>query len=377
MKAFAPNEYPTLGVEEEFQLIEPDTGEMTPKVDAVIAAMAPEFRERLCHELFLSVVESRTDVAENVDELVDDVIEGRRRLDAACRNVGTRLVAAGSHPFSRWQDQKYVLSDHYQWVRDHCGTVSHRLLSFGLHIHVGVRSDAAALYVMREMRPWLYPLLAMSANSPFYEGLATGLMSVRTHLFNGMPRTKFPPRFETFQQLEEHYAKLLAAGDVSRPGDLWWSIRPQPPLGTVEIRVMDLPTDAYRIGALAAVYQAAVATYQDAFGAAEPLTAAGACEEYLLQNRWQCMRRGLAATLIDPIGGEIVPVRDFLRRLLDLCQPKAEQLGSSAYLEFARQICEAGNEAERQIALCERLGGDLRELELELARRTIAFDRPF
>ena len=255
--------------------------------------------------------------------------------------------------------------------------MSHRLLSFGLHVHVGVRSAAAALYVMREMRPWLYPLLALSANSPFYEGLATGLMSMRTHLFNGMPRTRFPPRFETWRQLEEHYAKLLAAGDVTRPGDLWWSIRPQPPLGTVEIRVMDLPTDVYRIGALAGVYQAAVATYQDAFGAGEPLTAADACEDYLRQNRWQCMRQGLAATLIDPIGGEIVPVRDYLGRLLDLCEPKAEQLGSSKYLDFARRICETGNEAERQIALSERFGGDLRALELELARRTIAFESPF
>lgn len=377
MKAFVPNEHPTLGVEEELHLIDPQTGEMTPKVDEVIAAMAPDFRERLCHELFLSVAESRTGVAHSVDELVADVIAGRRRLDAACRKVGARPVAAGSHPFSRWQDQQYVLSDHYLWVRDNCGTVSHRLLSFGLHVHVGVRSAAAALYVMREMRPWLYPLLALSANSPFYEGLATGLMSVRTHLFNGMPRTRFPPRFETWQQLEEHYAKLLAAGDVAHPGDLWWSLRPQPPLGTVEIRVMDLPTDAFRIGALAAVYQAAVATYQDAFGAGEPLTGAAACEEYLRQNRWQAMRQGLAATLIDPIGGEIVPMRDYLRRLLDLCAPKAELLGSSEYLEFARRILETGSEAEEQIALCERFGGDLRQLELELARRTIAFDRPF
>jgi len=375
MKAFVGNEHPTLGVEEEFHLIDAATGRLTGRADDVMAGLDDDLSRRACHELFLSVLESRSGVAGTVGQLVDDVMDARHSLGACCEGLGLKLVAAGTHPFSDPNDQVFVDSDHYRWVRDNHGIAARRMLGFGLHVHVGLVSAESALYVMDQMRRWAYPLLALSANSPIFEGVRTGLASTRTFLFNGMPRTRLPPVFETFGELEDHYEKLLAAGDVTRPGDLWWNIRPQPPLGTLEIRSMDLPTDVYRLGALAAVYQGAAATYQDEFLAGRLRPALR--PEYLAQNRWRAMRDGLDAEVVEPETGQVLGMREYVTRLLDFAAAKADQLGGGEYLEFARAMLTAGSEAELQIALSDELGGDLRALELELARRTVAFTRPF
>ena len=369
MRPFASNAYPTIGVEEEFHLIDPTTAELSPAVDDVMAALDESLRPRICRELFTCVIEANSLPARTVGELVADVEATRRRIAAACEAAGVLLVAAGTHPFSDWREQRFVDSEHYLWVRDGFGAAARRMLGFGLHIHVGLRGPDEALYVMHEMRRWTYPLLALGANSPYLDGEDAGFASARTHVFNAMPRTLLPPDFADFGQLEDVYAKLVASGDIMRPGDLWWALRPQPPLGTLEIRSIDLPTDTRRIGALAAVYQAAAAGYQDRFAAGAPRSVLN--DEYLGQNRWRAMRDGLGATIIEPETGEIVTMVDQLSRLLDLAETKADQLGGAEYLAFARQMLVEGTEADAQRALFARLNGDLRKLELDTARRTV------
>lgn len=193
MKPFKGNDFPTLGVEEEFHLIDPSTADLAPMVNEVMARLQGELREQVCYELLLCVLENRTGVYTTVDELVKAICKGRSQLAETCDNLGIALVASGSHPFGQWRTMPFVDNEHYQWVRNNCGYVAHRLLAFGLHIHVGVAHEDAALYIMNEMRRWAYPLLALSANSPYYEGLETGLMSTRMHLFQSMPRTRFAP----------------------------------------------------------------------------------------------------------------------------------------------------------------------------------------
>jgi len=243
------------------------------------------------------------------------------------------------------------------------------MVAFGLHVHVGMQSAESAMHTMYEMRRWMYPLLALSANSPYFEGRATGLASTRTHLFGSMPRTHMPPEFEDMDALDAFYEKLIACGDVTAPGDLWWSIRPQPPLGTVELRVLDLPTDVRRLGALAAITQAAMAMYQDEFNAGAARTELNPA--YIDQNRWKAMRHGLDGKILDPLTGEVLPVREQLERLLDSIGPKAEELGSTPHIAFARKMLEEGTEAEWQIRTYGRFGGDLRALELEIAKQTL------
>jgi carboxylate-amine ligase len=369
VRAFAGNDYPTVGVEQEFHLVDSVTGELVPCVDQVLENIDERMRDSLCYELFHSVLEYKSAVCRTIDELRDDVISARRKLAQACEQVGVRLVAAGSHPFSDWHRQKVINNEHYQWVAHECMYSAWRMIAFGLHVHVGMQSVESAMYAMYEMRRWVYPLLALSANSPYFEGRATGMASTRTILFGCMPRTLMPPEFENFAELETYYEQLLTTGDVEAPGDLWWSIRPQPPLGTVELRVLDLPTDVRRLAALAAITQAALAIYQDRFNSGtEPSRLNPA---YIQQNRWKAIRHGLDGKIIDPLTGEILEMREQVERLLDMVNPKAKELGSLSHIDFAREMLEKGTESEWQVKKCEELGGDLQALELEIAKRTI------
>ncbi|MFQ5713284.1 MAG: YbdK family carboxylate-amine ligase [Candidatus Scalinduaceae bacterium] len=369
MKPFKRNDFPTLGVEEEFHLIDPETADLTPSVNEVMARLDTEMRERVCYELFQCVLENRTGVYQTVDDLVKNIAEGRTLLAGCCKELNINLVASGSHPFADWRKQPFVDNEHYRWVRDNYVYIAHRMLAFGLHIHVGVKNAEIAIYIMNEMKRWTYPLLALSANSPYYGGSDTGLDSTRAHLFHSMPRTKFAPPFKSFSELVDYYEKLVAAGDIIRPGDLWWIIRPQPPLGTVEFRIFDLPTSVRRIGALAAIIQAAVATYQDNFIAGEPASIFHS--GYLEQNWWSAVRNGLDADIIEPETGEIISKRSQLERLLVLVTPKAKKLNAEQYLGFAKTMIEQGNEAKLQRILYKQLNGDLRALERELVQKTV------
>lgn len=369
MKPFKKNDFPTLGVEEEFHLIDPETADLTPSVNEVMAHLDTEMQKRVCYELFQCVLENRTGVYQTVDGLIKNIAEGRVLLAESCEKLNINLVASGSHPFADWRKQPFVDNEHYRWVRDNYGYIAHRMLAFGLHIHVGVKNEEIAIYVMNEMKRWTYPLLTLSANSPYYGGIDTGLDSIRAHLFHSMPRTKFAPPFKSFSELVVYYEKLLATGDITRPGDLWWIIRPQPPLGTVEFRIFDLPTSVRRIGALAAILQAAVATYQDNFIAGKPASIFH--PGYLEQNWWSAVRHGLDADMIEPETGEIIAKRSQLERLLELVTPKAKEFNTEQHLDFAKTMIEQGNEAKLQRILYKQLNGDLCALERKLVQKTV------
>jgi len=370
MKPFVSNPFPTLGIEQEFHLIAPQGADLVPRYDEVMRRLDPGLRAAMCHELFYSVMEMRSPVCRSASELEDHVRADRQSLAQACAQAGCRLVAAASHPFARWTEQTIVQSDHYRWVAQEAVYLARRLLAFGLHVHVGVRTVETAFYVMNELQQWLYPLLALSANSPFLEGRPTGLDSTRAHLFDSMPRTNLPPSLSSFGDLELLYDKLVQTGEVASPGELWWSIRPQPPLGTVEIRILDLPTDVRRIGALTALIQALVATYQDRFQAGMPRSAMK--REYLEQNHWQAMRHGLDGKVLDPSTGDVLPMRQQIERLLEFITPKAREVNSESQLVAARDILKTGNEAQWQIKRWRELDHDLIRLEHEIADRTVA-----
>lgn len=371
MIKFNGNDFPTLGVEEELHLIDADTAELSPSVNQIMSILGNEFRERVCYELLQCVLETRTGVYKTVDKLIQEIANGRKILSDNCKKINVNIVAAGSHPFSDWKKQPFVENEHYQWVRKNHGYIAHRMLAFGLHIHVGVKNEEAAIYVMNEMRRWTYPLLALSANSPYYDGVDTGLTSTRAHLFHSMPRTKFAPPFKSFSELVDFYEKLLAAGDINRPGDLWWIIRPQPPLGTVEFRIFDIPTSVRRIGAFVALMQAAVDTYQDRFFAEKPASILKS--SYLEENWWKAIKYGINTDMIEPETGEIITVREQLKRFIEICTPKANELHAQHHLDFASEMIEQGNETDLQRALHKELNGDLCALEKELARKTLDF----
>ncbi|MCF6148514.1 MAG: YbdK family carboxylate-amine ligase [Candidatus Kuenenia sp.] len=371
MENFRQNKFPTLGIEEEFHLINAETADLSPSVTDVIKCLDGEMKKRVCQELLMCVIENRTGVFTTVNDLVKSTEEGRSVLSECCGKLDLNLVASGSHPFANWRNLTFVEDDHYRWVRENYGYFTQRLLSFGLHIHVGVKNEEVAIYVMNEMYRWIYSLLAFSANSPYYDGIDTGLASARAHLFHSMPRTRVAPPFKSYAEYVSYYEKLHQLGAVTRTGDLLWIIRPQPLFGTVEFRIFDLPTSVRRIGAFVALIQAAVDTYQDSFFAGKPASTIHV--GYLEQNWWSAVRFGMNASMIEPATGEIISVRDHLKKFIDLVTPRAIKLYSKNHIDYARAMIEDGNEADQQRILFKQHEGDLQLLELEIARKTVEY----
>jgi carboxylate-amine ligase len=368
-KPFAENEYPTVGVEQEFHLVDPEDASLKPAVDDVCALLDDAVRKRTARELKNCVLEGQSRICDGMEELRESVRQVRTELSEACSRAGVMLAAGGCHPFGDWHRQPYVDDQHYGWVARETGYLTDRMLAFGLHVHVGMRSGDAALYALHEFKRWVFPLLGLSANSPYFEGKDTGLDSTRMHLFSSLPRTDLGPSAEKLSELEILFTQLHRAGDVVVPGDLWWLLRVQPPLGTVEVRVYDLPTDPERVVVLSAITQAAMATFQDRFFDGE--SRSHLVQEYLNENRWKAMRYGLDTKLIEPETGEVLETREQIRRLLELIAPKADELGSLPWIERVEELLETGNEARWQRDFVGGRDPDLKGLELEIARRSL------
>ena len=367
--AFKGNPYPTVGIEQEFHLIDPGSAELAPRVDDVVDALPAGLRKRTAHELFFSVLETQSPPFASCRELRDNLREDRRLLAQACRGAGVLLAAAASHPFGDWRKEKFIDEPHYEWVGQECGYIARRLLSYGLHVHVGMRSADAAIYVINEFRRWLFPIMALSANSPYFEGQDTGLATVRSHLMSSMPRAGMPSYFKDLNAIGTYYRKFLETGDIESPGSLWWHLRPQPPLGTAELRMLDLPTDTARCAVIAAIVQNLMAYLQDAFEAGEPVSDLDRI--YLEQNQWRAMRHGLDTKIVDPKTGEVLELREQLERLFEEMSAKAGELGNGEFLDQAREYLHQPTEARQQRDYV-AAGHSLRELELWIADRTAA-----
>ncbi len=368
--AFKGNLERTVGAEQEFHLIDPATGDLVPRFDDVSAALPDDVRKRCSPELKPCLIELQTPVCRTADDLTAHVHADRQALRDACAEAGCLLAAAGSHPYAKWKQQPYIPSGHYRWVERETGYISDRMMAFGLHIHVGMDTPETTLYGMHELRRWVYPLAALLANSPFYEGLDTGLNSVRLHLFGAMPRTGLPPDVETMDDIQVLYDSLLAAQDVTAPSDLWWIIRPQPPLGTLEIRAFDLPTDYQHVGMAAALCQTAMAVFRDNMLAGRKRTALN--ETFLLENQWKSIRHGLDTDVIDAHSGEVLSMRELLIRFFDMLEDTAETLGNGDLLQSARHLLHSGNGATEQRRRAAAFNGDLRRLELDIAARSMS-----
>ncbi|MFW5806893.1 MAG: carboxylate-amine ligase [Spirochaetota bacterium] len=342
---------------------------MVPRFNEVRAALPDELRGRCSPELKLCIIELQTPVCQTPGDIITHARADRQALHDACVEAGCLAAAAGSHPYANWQQLPYIPSEHYRWVKRETGYVSDRMMAFGLHIHVGMDTPQATLYCMHELRRWVYPLAALFANSPFYEGLDTGLDSVRLHLFGAMPRTGLPPDVATMDDMQRLYDTLLAAQDVTAPGDLWWIMRPQPPLGTLEIRAFDLPTQCEQLGVAAALCQTAMTHFRQNMLAGRERTPLN--DTFLRENLWKAMRHGLDTKIVDAHTAEVLEMRDHLARFFDMLGDTAAKLGNSEWLEAARHLLDTGNGATQQRRRAAACNGDLCQLELDIAARSM------
>jgi len=335
--SFRASTAPTIGVELEFQLVDANTLALKDGIDGILAELPPTLADSVKREFHACCVEVCTDVCRSVDEARRDLKTKLRRVAGTAARRGLLLAWGGTHPFSHWKDRIITGEPRYRVLADCYRETLLRQLTFGLHVHVGVPSGDAAIRVCDRIRDHLPVLLALSANSPFWCGRATGLQSHRLDVMAAIPAAGIPPRlgdWESYQALLEH---LRGCGVIDSPKDLWWDVRPSPSHGTVEVRVCDMPLGLEMVLGLTALIQClvhALATARDLEG--PEARGAHAHDMVLRQNLWLASRHGLDAPLADPCTRRKVPARALARGLIDRLLGVGRGLGCSDFLQNLR-----------------------------------------
>ena len=341
----------TVAVEEEFQLLDPDTLELTGRFEELKeAAAGTELDEHLVGELISSEIEVKTGRCETFGVAADRMAERRRQLGALVDAHGVAIASTGTHPWSRWQDQRIIDTPHYRLNDEILRYVVWRNNSFGIHVHVAVRGADRAVAVCNAFRNVLPELLAFSASSPFVEDVVTGLHSVRTEIFTRMfPRCGVPDVYDGWKGFEEYVRFLYDTGSIREHTQMWWSVRPHLAFPTIEVRICDAQPDLSVAQSLAALVHALAARFARAIDEGEPLPSLP--HRLIEENLWRATRFGLSGGLIDFERREVVPARTRIQQLVDWVEPVAREIGASAFLDVP-----AANSGEQQYARLAELG---------------------
>lgn len=350
--AYGKSEPFSLGVEEEFQILNGESYELVSRIDEILLAFEGKATEKqIKAELLQSVVEVATEVAGTVSEAVEDLRGMRARLREVTGETGAVIASAGTHPFSRYEHQEVTDRPRYQDLIESMRWIAERELIFGLHIHVGLDSPDKAIACANGLRTYLPELLALSANSPFWQGRPTGLASTRVKIFEPFPRAGLPPAFGSFEEFELLVERGIKTNSFPDYTYIWWDLRPHPKLGTIEVRVCDAQTRLDSIAGITALVQSLVATFAAELDegnrpATEPIT-------LIAENKWRAARYGLGAKLIDFATDTERDAPDAVRALVERAAPAAEELGCARALEEVERILERGSGADEQLRVYE------------------------
>ena len=357
----------TLGVEEEYMLLDPETWDLVQHIDSVLARVTEgEFQARIMPELMQSVIEITTPVCSTPAEVELQLRRLRRYVAGLAEADGCRFASAGTHPFSLFERQRITAKDRYRKMVEQMQYIARRELIFGMHVHVAVDDPDKAIQVVNGLLIYLPDFLALSASSPFWRGEPTGLHSSRQMVFSALPRSGVPPRFESYEAFAELVGQLERTGCIADYTHIWWDIRPHPRLGTVELRICDAITRVEDVVALSAYYQALVKMLS------EHVESAGTPPSFhrilTTENKWLAARHGLEAPVMDLVTGRRnrVPIAQLIRRTLRDLEPHARELGCERELEGVAEILSRGNGAEAQLRVW-NANRDIAEVVQDLA----------
>ena len=357
----------TIGVEEEFQIIDPATYELRSHVLQLVSAASPDIIEQVKHEMHQSIVETGSKICEDVGELRTEMYRTRGELVAAAERVGLCVAAAGTHPFSSWIDQVISPGERYENIVEELQQLARSLLIFGMHIHVAMPDKQTTIDMMNMVRYFLPHLLALSTSSPFWMGRNTGLKSFRTTVFRRFPRTGVPELFESWSAYENFVNLLVKLNSIDNGKKIWWDVRPHPTFGTLEFRMCDVATKPEEAIAIAAVTQAIVVKLHRLYtgNMGFRLYRRALIEE----NKWRAARYGIEGKLID-FGKEAeVPMRELATELLEFVDDVVDDLGSRSACEYVNTILREGTSAERQLRVYQETG-DLKAVVRHLVEET-------
>ena len=361
----------SLGIEEEYQTIDPVTRDLRSHIETeMLAAGKMRLQERVKAEMHTSVVEVGTRVCRNIDEAREDIYELRREMIKLAHDHGLVLVAGATHPFADWRTQEIYPDPRYHQVVKDLQLVARANLIFGLHVHVGIEDREAAIRIMNSMRYFLPHIMALATNSPFWLGLNTGYKGYRAKVFENFPRTGIPDAFQSYNEFENYVALLVKTNCIDNAKKIWWDIRPHPFFDTVEVRACDIPLRAEETVAIAALIQATAAylyklheSNLDYRTYARPL---------LMENKFRAVRYGLDGKLIDFGREQELPLRDLLEEYLALIDPVVDELGSREAINGIRKIMKTGTGADRQLKVYEESNHDLKAVVDYMVTETAA-----
>ena len=345
----APAESYTVGAEEELMLLHPPGWALAQTVESVLPSLPPKLERKVQGETHSSALEIASEPHARVADVQEDLRRLRQGLAEAIEPMGLRAACAGTHPFAIWHDTVVQSGERYQAVYGSMRELARREPTFALHVHVGVPDPEDAIGLMNRMRAHLPLLLALSANSPFWQGRDTGLASARTPLFQAFPRVGLPRVFNDYADYVEAVDVLVRCGSIAEPTFLWWDVRPQPRFGTVEVRIMDAQARVEHTAAITALVQS-IARLEVESGYVTPKTIWAA--EVLDENRFLAARDGMDSDLIDVDTETRVPAREMLDDLLRACLPHAEELGCADQLDCVRALADRPG-ARRQLEWAE------------------------
>src|SRR4026209_1494770 len=315
-----------VGVEEEFQIVDPNSWELRSHVSELLASSAPAFGDLVKREMHQSIVEVGTKICAGVEELAEEITRNRGDLAAAAERVGLRIAAAGTHPFSNWMDQVMSPGKRYENIVEELQQLARSLLIFGLHVHVAVPDRSTMIELMNEARYFLPHLLALSTSSPFWIGRDTGLKSFRTTVFRRFPRTGIPDHFQSWSEYESYVNTLVELHCIDNGKKIWWDLRPQPTFGTLEFRICDVPTAPRASIAIAAVAQAIIVKLYRL--RLRTLGSRRYHRALIEENKWRAARWGIDGKLIDFGQRREIPMRELGLELLEFIDDVLDDLGS-------------------------------------------------
>ena len=342
----------SIGIEEEYQTIDPVTFDLRSHIAAeIIAKGKRQLDERIKAEMHQSVVEVGTGVCRNMAEARADIVNLRRSMITLARENGLLLCAGATHPFADWREQDIYPDERYRQVVEDMQLVARSNLIFGLHVHVGIEDRETGIHLMNQIRYFLPHLLALSSNSPFWLSMNTGLKSYRCKVFDKFPRTNIPDTFTSWSDYENFINLLIRTNCIDNAKKIWWDVRPHPFFSTIEVRICDIPLRVDESLAIAALIQATMAKLYKLHSRNQGFRLYS--RSLIMENKWRAARYGLDGKMVD-FGLETeVPVRDLMLEYLDFVDDVLDELGSREEVSYVRTMLERGSGADRQLKVFE------------------------
>ncbi len=366
---FIANERPSLGVEIELNLVDNQTMALRSAITRILAELPPELGDSVKPELLQCYLEINTKVCNDVDEVRLDLERKLQAVREIVARLDLRLFWSATHPFSRWQDQEVTPNERYYGLIDLLQETARRLVTFGLHVHVGVDSGDKAIMICDRIMQHLPTLLAFSVNSPFWNGRNTGLHSQRVKVMETLPTAGLPPLMRNWSEYTWLLNHMVQTGFIKTIREIWWDVRPHHNFGTVEVRICDMPPTLEHVLGLTALIQCLVFDLSEEI---ERGTYQYDCHPFMVrQNKWRACRYGMEAKLVDPSTYQAIPARQVVHSLVDRLADRGEELGCASYLQSVHDLAEQPTGALRQLQILR----ETNNLE-EVVRRMLSLTEP-